>query len=114
MGVKEMSFTVFLIHQLAEAWNKKPAEVYEVLEKTERFALLKLLPQTGRTHQLRLHMSAIGHPLAGDWLYGTEDLELIPRAALHSCALHLKHPVTGETLELSTPLPEDMARLMTL
>lgn len=87
---------------------------YEVLEKTEHFALLKLLPQTGRTHQLRLHMSAIGHPLVGDWLYGTEDLDLISRAALHSCALHLKHPVTGETLDLSVPLPEDMARLMTL
>ena len=87
---------------------------YEVLEKTERFSLLRLLPQTGRTHQLRLHMSAIGHPLAGDWLYGTEDTDLIPRPALHSCAMHLKHPVTGEVLELSLPLPEDMARLMTL
>lgn len=87
---------------------------YEVMEKTERFALLRLLPQTGRTHQLRLHMSAIGHALAGDWLYGTEDVDLIPRHALHSCALHLVHPVTGETLDLTAPMPEDMARLMTL
>ena len=87
---------------------------YEVLEKTERFSLLRLLPQTGRTHQLRLHMSAVGHPLAGDWLYGTEDIDLIPRPALHSCVMHPKHPVTGETLELTAPMPEDMARLMTL
>ena len=87
---------------------------YEVLETNGRFALLKLLPRTGRTHQLRLHMSAIGHPLVGDWLYGTEDTKLIPRAALHSYALHLKHPVTGTVLDLSAPMPEDMARLMTL
>jgi 23S rRNA-/tRNA-specific pseudouridylate synthase len=57
-------------------------------------------------------MSAIGHPLVGDWLYGTEDTELIARAALHSYALHLKHPVTGEMLELYAPLPDDMQRLM--
>ena len=87
---------------------------YEVLQSTDSFSLLKLLPRTGRTHQLRLHMSAIGHPLAGDWLYGTEDTDLIPRAALHSCRVHLKHPVTGEILDLICPLPDDMTRLMTL
>ena len=74
--------------------------------------LLALQPETGRTHQLRLHMAAIGHPLAGDWLYGTEDPALISRPALHSSRLLLRHPVTGETLELTAPLPEDMDRLM--
>lgn len=87
---------------------------YEVLETTGRFSLLRLVPETGRTHQLRLHMSAVGHPLAGDWLYGTEAPDLIPRPALHSCALHLRHPVTGEPLELTAPLPEDMSRVMEL
>ena len=62
--------------------------------------------------RLRLHLSAIGHPLAGDWLYGTEDPDLIPRPALHSCALRLRHPVTGELLTLTAPLPEDMQRLL--
>lgn len=85
---------------------------YEVLQKSGALTLLKLVPETGRTHQLRLHLSAIGHPLAGDWLYGTEDPELIARPALHSCALHLKHPVTGKILRLSAPLPEDMGRLI--
>jgi RluA family pseudouridine synthase len=85
---------------------------YEVLQKSGTFSLLKLIPKTGRTHQLRLHLSAIGHPLAGDWLYGTEDPNLIARPALHSCALHLKHPVTKEVLRLWAPLPEDMRRLM--
>ena len=74
--------------------------------------MVKLLPETVRTHQLRVHMASIGHPLAGDWLYGTEDPALIARPALHSCALTLTHPVTGEVLHLTAPLPEDMARLV--
>ena len=57
-------------------------------------------------------MASIGHPLAGDWLYGTEDPDLIARPALHSCALTLVHPVTEEVLTLEVPLPEDMRRLI--
>jgi len=84
---------------------------YEVLKTDGMLSLLKLMPETGRTHQLRLHLSAIGHPLAGDWLYGKEEPALIMRPALHSYALHLLHPVTGEALNLTAPLPEDMTRL---
>lgn len=84
---------------------------YETLETRNGLSLLRLLPETGRTHQLRLHMAALGCPLAGDWLYGKEDPALIPRPALHSCALELVHPVTGEVLRLTAPLPEDMVRL---
>ena len=84
---------------------------YEVLSSQNGLSLVKLLPETGRTHQLRVHMASIGHPLAGDWLYGTEDPDLIARPALHSYALTLTHPVTGEVLHLTAPLPEDMARL---
>ena len=85
---------------------------YEVLSSQNGLSLVKLLPETGRTHQLRIHMASIGHPLAGDWLYGTEDPDLIARPALHSYALTLTHPVTGEVLHLTAPLPEDMARLV--
>ena len=85
---------------------------YEVLAKGDGLSLVKLVPETGRTHQLRVHMASIGHPLAGDWLYGTEDPTLIARPALHSCAVTLTHPVTGEVLHLTAPLPEDMARLV--
>ena len=66
---------------------------------------------TGRTHQIRVHCAAIGHPLAGDWLYGTEEKELIARPALHSARLRFTHPLTGERIELEAPLPEDMKRL---
>lgn len=86
--------------------------VYETLCRANGFTLLRLLPLTGRTHQLRLHLAAVGYPLAGDFLYGTEDRELIPRPALHSAALCLRHPVSGETLRFTAPLPEDMARLL--
>lgn len=85
---------------------------YEVLAVRNTLSLVRLLPETGRTHQLRVHMASIGHPLAGDWLYGTEDPSLIARPALHSCALTLTHPVTGERLHLTAPLPADMARLV--
>ena len=85
---------------------------YQVLEEAGPFCLLRLVPRTGRTHQLRLHLSAVGHPLAGDWLYGTEDQRLIGRPALHSARLELVHPVTGRLLSLSAPLPADMAALL--
>lgn len=85
---------------------------YQVLERRGRLSLVKLVPETGRTHQLRLHMASIGCPLAGDWLYGTEDPALIARPALHSWHLRLVHPVTGEVLALRSELPEDMRNLL--
>ena len=75
---------------------------------------MELTPHTGRTHQLRVHMAAIAHPLAGDWLYGTEDHSLIARPALHAAYLSVNHPVTGELIEYTAPLPADMKRLMEL
>ena len=85
---------------------------YQVLAQGDGMAYLRLLPETGRTHQLRVHMASLGCSLAGDWLYGTEDPDLIPRPALHSHALALTHPVTGEELRLTAPLPADMASLI--
>ena len=85
---------------------------YEVLSTRNGLSLVKLLPETGRTPQLRVHMAYIGHPLAGDWLYGTEAPALIPRPALHACALTLTHPVTGEVLHFTAPIPEDMQALI--
>ena len=85
---------------------------YEVLSRGTGLSLLALRPETGRTHQLRVHMAYLGCPLAGDWLYGTEDPGLISRPALHSWAVALDHPVTGEWVEISAPLPEDMQALL--
>ena len=74
-------------------------------------ALLRVRPLTGRTHQIRVHMAAIGHPLFGDALYGSPD-DILSRPALHSAYLSLRHPVTGETLELAAPLPDDLKKKM--
>ena len=85
---------------------------YEVLSYHGELTLLRLAPRTGRTHQLRVHMASLGHPLAGDWLYGTEDRALIARPALHSYALWFTHPLTHTALHVTAPRPEDMERLI--
>ena len=85
---------------------------YRVLERRGDRTLVRLELETGRTHQIRVHMAHLGCPLAGDFLYGTEDRDLIPRPALHSSELTARQPVTGETLTFTCPLPADMARLM--
>ena len=93
----------------------KPARTrYQVLGEYGRFSLLNLTLETGRTHQIRVHMAYLGHPLAGDFLYGTEDPELISRPALHSAWLRLTQPFTGKQLSFEAPLPEDMSRLIEL
>lgn len=81
---------------------------YRVIGRAGTFSLVELTPHTGRTHQLRVHMAAIGCPLAGDWLYGTEDKALIGRPALHAARMALVHPVSGERLALEARLPEDI------
>lgn len=85
---------------------------YRVLERRGDRTLVRLALETGRTHQIRVHMAYLGCPLAGDFLYGVEDKELISRPALHSSELTVRQPVTGEVLTFTCSLPEDMVRLM--
>lgn len=84
---------------------------YELLCSSKDHSLLKVAPQTGRTHQIRVHLSAAGNPILGDFLYG-ERSELIDRHALHAMSLEFIHPHTGETLKISAPLFEDMKSLI--
>ena len=84
---------------------------YKVLLIWEGRSLLRVRPETGRTHQIRVHMASIGCPLLGDRLYGRLSREL-DRPALHSAALTLIHPLTGETVSVRAPLPEDMRALL--
>ncbi len=86
--------------------------VYETLSTDNGRTLLRLLPKTGRTHQLRVHMASLGYPLTGDWLYGTPS-GAIDRPALHSSFLAFVHPLTGERVECTSPLPSDMQALLT-
>jgi len=101
-----------IIHRCVREDGLVSRTEYEVLQTTERFTLLRLRPETGRTHQLRVHMAYLGHPLAGDWLYGTEDKNLIARPALHSYELWFTQPVTGQELHFTAPIPQDMQRLL--
>ena len=80
---------------------------FEVLRSFQSFTHLRLTLETGRTHQIRVHMQAYGHPLLGDELYGGEKIE-INRQALHSKEAIFIHPLTGETLTIVAPLAEDM------
>lgn len=72
--------------------------------------LLSLRLETGRTHQIRVHMKHLGHPIIGDFLYHP-DRRHISRQALHSWQLSFSHPITGKPLQFQAPLPEDMAAL---
>ena len=100
-----------LMEQMVRPDGKPARTKYGVLRRWGGRALVSLELETGRTHQIRVHMAHIGHPLTGDFLYGTEDQALIPRPALHSGYLSFRHPLTGENMQFSVPLPEDMARL---
>ena len=101
-----------LVEQMVREDGKPARTHYEVLSVHDGRALLRLVLDTGRTHQIRVHMAHLGHPLTGDFLYGTEDAALIPRPALHSARLSFLHPITGKRLECSLPLPEDMKALI--
>ena len=83
---------------------------YTLIETRGGLSLLRLRLYTGRTHQIRVHLSALGCPVFGDRVYGTESPEL-SRPALHSAFLHLKQPITGAVIDLESPLPEDMEAL---
>ncbi|MDP8298979.1 MAG: RluA family pseudouridine synthase [Candidatus Tantalella remota] len=80
--------------------------VYHVLERFEKFTLLALDLETGRTHQIRLHMLHLGHPVVGDMTYGGD--RQMPRQALHAEKLSFRHPGTGKQMEFVAPMPEDM------
>ncbi|MGP4082441.1 RluA family pseudouridine synthase [Pseudalkalibacillus sp. R45] len=84
---------------------------FEVLQSFEEFALVCLKLETGRTHQIRVHMASIGHPLLGDDLYGGNHA-LIGRQALHSQYLQFYHPFLEKKIEVEAPVPDDMARLI--
>lgn len=85
--------------------GQKSSSHYRVLQTDGEHSLLHLIPHTGRTHQLRVHLSAIGHPLVGDWLYGTRHPKY-PHALLHAYRLSFVHPQTQQTVTLSVPPPK--------
>ncbi len=88
----------------------RPAEtIFKVLKRYHGLTLLDINPITGRTHQIRVHLAASGHPLAGDERYGHRKSKIrCPRLFLHAYKIAFDHPQTGERVEYSSPLPEDL------
>ncbi len=84
---------------------------YRVIDEKNSHSLISLQLETGRTHQIRVHMKHIGFPLIGDFLYNP-DMEYIQRQALHSYRLSFEHPITGKMMEFMAPLPQDMKKVM--
>lgn len=84
---------------------------YSVIKTGSDYTLLRLTLETGRTHQIRCHMSWLGYPLTGDELYGGSR-EKINRQALHCAEMSFNHPVTGKKISISSELPEDMQNLL--
>lgn len=111
--------------RLPEDGGKEAVTYYEVIERFDRHAFVRCQPATGRTHQIRVHLAHIGHPIIADKLYSGRDRltvgdilgadapegdrVLIERQALHAHALKLVHPVSGEPLNFTAPLPADIA-----
>ena len=102
--------------QMAIVEGGKPAVThFRVLERYGAFTLVRCRLETGRTHQIRVHMTSIGHPLVGDPKYGHRKnpfAALIQGQALHSRSLDLIHPATGETMHFEAPLPQDMEAIL--
>lgn len=105
--------------------GKEAITHYRIGERFSKHSLLKVQLETGRTHQIRVHMAHIKHPLIGDQLYGgrprlpkgvssdlRNSLQSFPRQALHAAQLSLTHPQTGEMMSWQSPLPEDMEKLL--
>ena len=98
--------------------------VYRVLRRFSRFSYLKVKPQTGRTHQIRVHLEHVGHPVVGDPVYRGNRGELFADAGsghlvrrlehqfLHAAFLELEHPATGRTLCFESPLADDLVAIL--
>lgn len=107
--------------RLAREGGRDAATYYEVLQAFDGYAYLACRPRTGRTHQIRLHLSAIGHPLVGEGTYRPRRAQglALPgeapdpgRQCLHAVSLSFRHPASGTTVKYRAPLPDDMAALL--
>ena len=102
-----------IIERVVDFDRGEPAVThYHLIQEANGHSLVSLQLETGRTHQIRIHLKHLGFPLVGDYLYNP-DMEYISRQALHSFRLSFPHPITGEVMDFTVPLPEDMRNILT-
>lgn len=102
-----------IIERVVDFDRGEPAVThYHLVREANGHNLVSLQLETGRTHQIRIHLKHLGFPLVGDYLYNP-DMEYISRQALHSFRLSFPHPITGEAMDFTAPLPEDMENILT-
>ena len=87
--------------------GKNSETAFKVLKRGQNEALVEARPKTGRTHQIRVHLSALGFPILGDTLYDSKETDVIARPALHACSLSFSHPDTGKRISFSADPPND-------
>jgi len=93
---------------------------YRVLRRIGHFTLIEAMPQTGRTHQIRVHLASLGHPVVGDNTYGASaklriggsEEPTLPRTFLHAAKLAFAHPLTAAPMQFDAPLPEELAAFL--
>jgi 23S rRNA pseudouridine1911/1915/1917 synthase len=91
------------------AAGKSAQTVYQLLESFEAFSLLKVELKTGRTHQIRVHLDWLGHPVVGDRMYGRrKPVEGLSRQFLHASELSIRHPVANQSMNFQAPLPAEL------
>ncbi len=100
------------ISRVVDPRGQRSITHYRVLQRLDGASLVNLRLETGRTHQIRVHLSHIGHPIMGDDLYGRPDSSLIDRQALHAYKLIFDQPRLGDRIELKSSLPKDMVGLL--
>lgn len=100
------------VKRAVSAQGRRAVTRYRVEKEEKGLSLVRLRLETGRTHQIRVHLAAVGCPILGDYLYGEADPRLPGRFALHSAYLRFLHPLTGEPVEARSPLPSELERLL--
>ncbi len=103
-----------VLHSIETDSPREARTHFELLEPLRHEALLRVSLETGRTHQIRVHMQAIGHPVLGDRAYGGPARFGLERQFLHAARLAFPHPVTGEEVDVSSPLPDDLEAALAL
>ena len=103
-----------LLHSIDTDAPREARTHFELLEPLRHEALLRVSLETGRTHQIRVHMQAIGHPVLGDTAYGGPVRFGLDRQFLHAARLAFPHPLTGDAIDVSSPLPTDLEAALEL